>query len=110
MNNREKRDTSWRRNRTFFIVDRYFESAFNMCEQQPLPLMKDSPPSHLFMDPKEQPVDVHSPAAVSLHWETSVKAGLERDIRLGVIEHVPVNTPTTWCSHMIITTKHDGSP
>ena len=93
-----------------YILDRYAASAFNMCEQQPLPLMKDSPPLRLFMDPLAKPVAIHSPAAVPLHWEASVKAGLERDLRLGVIERVPVNTPTTWCSRMIITPKHDGSP
>ena len=56
--------------------------------------MKDSPPLRLFMDPNATPVAIHSPAAVPRHWEDSVKAGLERDIRLGVIERVPVNTPT----------------
>ena len=29
---------------------------------------------------------------------------------IGVIEHVPVNTPTSWCSRMVITPKHDGTP
>ena len=93
-----------------YILDRYSASAFNMCERQPLPLMKTSPPLRLFMDKETTPVAVHSPASVPLHWQAAVKAGLERDIRLGVIERVPVNTPTTWCSRMIITPKHDGSP
>ena len=93
-----------------YIIDRYAASAFNTCEQQPLPLMKDSPPLRLFMDENAKPTAIHSPAAVPLHWEAAVKAGLERDLRLGVIERVPVNTPTTWCSRMIITPKHDGSP
>ena len=47
-----------------YIVDRYSASAFNTCEQQPLPLLKDSPPLRLFMDPNATPVAVHSPAAV----------------------------------------------
>ena len=72
--------------------------------------MKNSPPLRLFMDPSATPVAVHSPAAVPRHWEASVKAGLERDLRLGVIERVSVNTPTTWCSRMVITLKHNGSP
>ena len=78
-----------------YIVDRYASSAFNTCERQTLPLMQNSPPLRLFLDPKATPVAVHSPAAVPLHWESSVRAGLERDLRLGVIERVPVNTPTT---------------
>ena len=93
-----------------YIVERYAASAFNTCEQQPLPLMTNSPPLRLFMDENVAPVAVHSPAPVPLHWEGPVKAGIERDLKLGVIERVPVNTPTTWCSRMIITPKHDGSP
>ena len=72
--------------------------------------MQSSPPLRLFMDPEAQPIAVHSPATVPRHWESSVQAGLERDLRLGVIERVPVNIPTTWCSRMIVTPKHDGSP
>ena len=69
-----------------YIVNRYAASAFNMCEQQPLPLMQDSPPLRLFIDKNAKPIAVHSPAAVPLHWEEPVKAGLERDLRLGVID------------------------
>ena len=93
-----------------YIIDRYSASAFNTCEQQPLPLMQESPPLRLFLNPDVQPIAVHSPAAVPLHLDAPVRAGLERDLRLGVIERVPVNTPTTWCSRMIITPKHDGTP
>ena len=92
------------------ILDRYAASAFNICEQQPLPLMKDSPPLRLFVDNTAKPVAIHSPAAVPRHWDADVQAGLDRDERLGVIRRVPVNTPTLWCSRMLITAKHDGSP
>ena len=64
----------------------------------------------LFMDEDAKPVAVHTPAPIPVHWATQVKAGLDRDIRLGVLERVPVNEPTSWCSRMIITPKHDGSP
>ena len=33
-----------------------------------------------------------------------------RDVALGVIEPVPVNTPVTWCSRMILVPKHNGQP
>ena len=72
--------------------------------------MKDSPPMKLFMDKQARPVAVHSPAPIPIHWADQVKAGLDRDVRLGVIERVPVNEPTSWCSRMVITPKHDGSP
>ena len=93
-----------------FILDRYASSAFNCCEHQPLPLMKGSEPLRLFVDPKATPRAIHTPAQVPLHWKQSVKDGLDRDERLGVIEKVKENTPTKWCSRMVITAKHDGSP
>ena len=93
-----------------YILDRYAASSFNTCEHQPLPLMQGSPALRLFVDEEAQPVAVHTPAAVPKHWEAQVQEGLDRDVRLGVLERVPVNTPTTWCSRMIITPKHDGSP
>ena len=33
-----------------------------------------------------------------------------RDVRLGVIERIPLNTPVTWQSSIHITAKHDRSP
>ena len=53
---------------------------------------------------------VHSPSQVPLHWQQAVKDGLDRDVRLGVLERVPVNDPVTWSSRMVITAKADGSP
>ena len=93
-----------------YILSRYAASAFNVCERQPLPLMQDSPPMRLFMDKTAKPVAVHTPAPIPIHWANQVKAGLDRDVRLGVLERVPVNEPTSWLSRMIITPKHDGSP
>ena len=93
-----------------YILDRYAASAFNVCEHQPLPLMQGSPSLRLFMDEKAKPVAVHSPAPVPRHWAQQVQAGLDRDVRLGVIERVPVNVPVTWCSRMFTPPKHDGSP
>ena len=93
-----------------YILARYAASAFNTCTQQPLPLMQDSPPLRLFVDETAKPVAAHSPAPVPIHWAEQVKAGLDRDCRLGVIERVPVNDPVTWCSRMLITPKQDGSP
>ena len=35
---------------------------------------------------------------------------MRRDVRLGVLEEVGTNTPTTWCSRMVIQTKKNGKP
>ena len=93
-----------------YLMDRFSSSSFNICEHQALPLLQNSPPLELHTDPTAKPVAVHRPAVVPLHWKEAVYEGLMRDVRLGVIERVPLNTPVTWQSRMHITAKHDGSP
>ena len=92
-----------------FLLDHYQSSAFNTCEHQPLPLM-DSPPMTLMIDPNAKPVAHHTPIPVPIHWRDSVKAGLDQDVRLGVIEPVPVGEPVTWCHQMVICPKKNGEP
>ena len=93
-----------------YILDRYASSGFNTCENQALPLMETAPPLRLFVDPQATPVAAYTPGTVPIHWASDVKAGLDRDEKLGVLEKVPVNEPVTWCSRMVITPKSDGSP
>ena len=54
----------------------------------------------LMIDPQATPTAHHSPIPVPLHWQDEVKAGLHRDVRLGVLEPVPVGEPVTWCHRM----------
>ena len=93
-----------------WIRDRYQASTFNTCNSQPLPLMTGSPPLEFFIDPEAKPVACHKPAQVPIHFKERVEAELRRDVRLGVLEEVPPNTPTTWCSRMCIQTKKNGKP
>ena len=93
-----------------FILDRFAASAFNTCQRQPLPLMEGSPPLRLHVDSAARPVAVHQPAQVPLHWRDAVKGGLDRDVRLGVLEQVDVNEPVAWCSRMVVTPKQNGEP
>ena len=93
-----------------WILDRYSSSSFNNCEQQKLPYLQGSPPLKLHLDPNAKPVAVHVPAVVPINWQLPVKAGLDRDCELGVLERVPLNTPTTWQHRMVVVAKHDGSP
>ena len=44
------------------------------------------------------------------HWQDQVREGLENDVRMGIIEKVPVNTPTTWLSRMVCVPKQNGEP
>ena len=65
-------------------------------EHQALPLM-ESPPMRLMINPDVTPTAYHSHIPVPLHWLDAVKAGLDRDVRLGVLEPVPIGEPVTWC-------------
>ena len=93
-----------------WILAEYKDSAFNCCENQTLPLITNSPPMQLYVDPKAKPVAVNKCAPVPLHWQREVKEGLDNDVTLGVLEKVDVDTPNTWCSRMVVCAKKDGKP
>ena len=84
-----------------FLLKYYSSSTFNTCTHQPLPAMS-GPPMHLMIDPDAIPVAYHTPYHTPIHFQDQVKAGLEKDVRLGVIEPVPSGTPTTWCHRMVV--------
>ena len=92
-----------------WLLEHYKSSTFNVCEHQPLPMMA-GPPLRLMVDPDAQPVAYHTPIPVPIHWQDDVKAGLDQDVRLGVIEPVPVGNPVTWCHKMVICPKKSGKP
>ena len=91
------------------IKEHYKHSAFNVCPHQELPVMTGDP-LRIIVDPKVKPYAVHKPVPVPLHWRDKVREQLENDVRMGVIEPVPVGTPVTWCARMVVVPKHDGSP
>ena len=93
-----------------WILRKYESSAFNCCENQPLPLIQGSPPMALHVDTNAKPVAAHKPAPVPLHWQQEVKEGIDNDVALGVLEKVGVDEPTTWCSRMVVCAKKDGRP
>ena len=72
-----------------YRLNHYQSSTFNTCEHQPLPMM-EGPPLQLMVDLSATPVAIHTPVPVPIHWRDDIKAGLDRDVRLGVIEPVPV--------------------
>lgn len=59
----------------------------------------------LMVDPDAGQVAHHTPVPVPLHWQDQVKAGLDQDFALGVIEPVPVGKPLTWCHSMVVCAK-----
>ena len=92
-----------------WIKNRYASSAFNTCEHQPLQEMSGAP-VEIHFTPDAVPTAVHTPIPIPHHWKKQVKADLDRDVRLGIIEPVPPGTPTRWCSRMVVAPKKDGSP
>ncbi|ELT94685.1 hypothetical protein CAPTEDRAFT_187725 [Capitella teleta] len=87
-----------------FRVNHYRASTFNTCKRQRLPLM-DCSPQKLMINPDATPVACHIPIPVPLHWQESVKAGLDQDVQLGVLEPVPVGELVTWCHRMVVCAK-----
>ena len=67
-------------------------------------------PMRVSIDKNATPTVINRPSIVSHHWEKKVKADLDADERLGVIEKVPENTPQTWCAPMHVVAKHNGDP
>ena len=92
-----------------WLIDYYSTTVFNTCEHQALPQMTGEP-LRIYMDPTAKPTCVHNPASGPIHWHDQVKHDLDRDVRLGVLEKVPVNTPSEWCSRMVVTAKANGKP
>ena len=88
-----------------WILQRYRSSAFNCCHNQKLPLVKETIPLNLHVDKNAKPVAIHKPFPVPVHWKEAVKAGLDKDVKMGVLEKVPVGEPTTWCSRMVVVPK-----
>ena len=62
------------------------------------------------IDPNAKPVAHHNPIPIPLHWQEQVKAGLDQDVALGVIEPMPVGEPVTWCHTMVVCAKKNGKP
>ena len=92
-----------------FLLDYYKASTFNVCEHQIVPLM-EGPPLPLMIDPNAIPVAYHTPVPVPIHWQEKVKADIDRDVKLGVLELMPIGEPVTWCHRMVVCTKKGGTP
>ena len=92
-----------------FLMEYYSSSTFNTCTHQPLPLM-EGPPMKLMVEKDATPVAHHTPVPVPIHWQEQVKADIERDVSLGVLEPVPIGEPVTWCHRMVVCAKKNGQP
>ena len=92
-----------------WLLDRYSQSTFNKCPHQKLDSIT-GPELRFHMKPSASFKVVHTPAMVALHDQEEVKAQLDADVALGVLEKVPYNEPSVCCHRMHIVRKADGSP
>ena len=53
---------------------------------------------------------IHKAPPVLVHWEVQVKEAIDRNVALQVLEWVPPDVPTTWCSCMVTAAKKKGKP
>ena len=75
------------------IIKLYAKSWLNNCRIQPLKMMNSDKPLKLFVDPAVKPVAIHKAAIIPIHLKARVKADLDRDVRLGILEKVDINSP-----------------
>ena len=92
-----------------WLLDLYKSSSFNTCTHQRLPMMT-GPPLRLMIDESVEPDPKNIPIPIPFYWMDAVKAGLDQDVRLGVIKPVPVGDPVGWCHHMVVCAKKNGKP
>ena len=64
----------------------------------------------IHVDPNAKPIAVHKPIPIPHHWQEQVKKDLDRDMKLGIIEKVPMGVPNTWQSRMVMVAKKSGKP
>ena len=72
--------------------------------------MMDTKPLHPIIDLNATLVAYRARVPVLVHWQEEVKAGLDQDIRLGVIEPIAIGEPVTWCHRMVIRAKRMAHP
>jgi hypothetical protein len=90
-----------------FIENNFKAGAFNTCKRQHWPITA-GPPMKIHTPPDAPRTYCRRQTKVPLHFGEEVKAGLEADVKKGVLEGVPVGEADSWCSRMVIQPKKNG--
>ena len=77
-----------------FIRKQYKTSAFNTCKRQHWPVTA-GPPMRIHTPEGAGPMYCKKPTRVPLHFMKEVRAGLEAEVKKGVLERVPVGEADT---------------
>ena len=92
-----------------YLLDYYNSSTFNTCEHQTLPTY-EQPTDETNDRPPRNPHHSSLTHTITHPLARRRQAGLDRDVRLGVLEPVPIGEPVTWCHRMVICAKMNGTP
>ena len=90
-----------------YIKNHFKAGAFNTCKRQHWPITA-GPPMKIHTPSDAPRTYCRRPTKVPLHFREEVKAGLESDVKKGVLERVPVGQADSWCSRMVIQPKKNG--
>ena len=85
-----------------WILGYYSSSTFNICPHVKSQGMT-GPPVKFAIKQDADLVCHTKPFKVPLHWKKPVKDAMERDLRLGIIEKLPPNSPAVCCHRMVVT-------
>ena len=91
-----------------WIKNYYKTSAFNLCKRQHWP-ETTGPPMKIHTAPDTTPTYIRKPTKIPLHFRDQIRAGLEADVKKGIIERVPDEGVDTWCSQLVIQPKKNGA-
>ena len=93
-------------------LEAWFLDTFKVVfttDMYPLRVMSGKP-QHIHLKMDAVPVAVHTPIPSPAHWRGQIKEILKDDIRLGIMEKVPIREPSEWVSRSLAVGKKDGSP
>ena len=90
-----------------YIRDKFSATVFN--NSPPFPVLS-GPAAKIHQKENAILVNRHTPVPLPHHWKAEVKASLDRDFIRVIIAPVPIGTPVTSCSPMVVVSKPDGTP
>ena len=85
-----------------YLKDAFKDTTFN---RSPLFPVMTGLQAHIHLKPDAIPYARRAPITVPYNRKDQIKDSLEWDVERGIITHVPIGTPVTWFSPMVITTK-----
>ena len=94
-----------------YLLDVFKDSAFLACTYQPLQGMEGEP-MRIVLKPGASlhNARVFRPIPVPFHFKRPVKKGLDRDVRMEVLQKIPQGEVPDHISQMVIATKSNGKP